>query len=121
MSLSKEDREERLKRRKSEYYSLSHDLYNIKRKLRGIEKNKGHTTAFKQLILGIEGYEQQISDDFSRYEKQIRIMDRTDEIAKMQKALNRERAIRQELELKIKEASESSGLFIKFVRNKLGV
>ena len=121
MALSKEDRKKKLKERKQAYYSTSGLVSSVKWKLKKIENNRGHTIAFKQLMLSLDGYEQQVRDDFSRYEKQIRRCDNKDDVIDMQKALNRERTLREALDAKVKEASESSGLFIKFVRNKLGV
>ena len=121
MPLSKEEKKKKLKERKDAYYSTANLVNNMKWKLKEIEKNRGHTIAFRQLMLSLDGYEQQVSDDFSRYEKRILRCDNKHDVVDMQKALNRERTLREGLEKKIKEASESSGLFIKFVRNKLGV
>ena len=109
------------KERKEAYYSLQYKLDDMRHTLQNIKKNRGHSTAFKQLMLSIDAYNQQIRDDFSRYEKQVNKIRDKDSVFEMQTALNRERKLRHELELKVKEASESSGLFIRFVRDKLGV
>lgn len=112
---------EAFEKRKQRYYSMSSMIQNMVWKLKDIERSRGHTTAFKQLMLALDAYDQQIRDDFSRYEKQINRRRDRDDVKQLQQALNRERTLRQELESKVKEASESSGLFIKFVRNKLGI
>lgn len=119
--MTPEEKKEKLRQRKQAYYSTSALVNNMKWKLKELEKNRGHTIAFKQLMLALDGYEQQVSDDFSRYEKRITRCDNKADVADMQKALNRERTLREELDKKVKEASDSSGLFIKFVREKLGV
>ena len=64
--------------------------------------------------------EEQVQLDLYRYEKRIGKMSERDEIASLQKSLNRERLKREKLEKKVNEAKESSGLFIKYVREKLG-
>lgn len=117
----KKYRQEAFEKRKSEYYSLSATINNMQRKLKNIEKNRGHTIAFKQLMLALDGYEQQIREDFSRYDKNIKRSSHMLEVKSLQQSLNRERKLREELEHKVKEATTSSGLFIKFVREKLGV
>lgn len=113
--------EEDIKRKTDEYYVLSNRLENMKLALENIKGRKGHTVAFKQLILAIEGYDQQLRTDHARYVKQIKSRANSSIIKELQTSLNRERKLREKLEVQVKEASESSGLFIRFVRDKLGV
>lgn len=110
-----------IERRMREYYRLNHKIYMFKEDLKNIKNIKGHTREFKQLMLSLDGFDEQIHNNIRRYERRVKLRDATDELKEMQKALNRERKLREDLELKVKEASESSGLFIKFVRNKLGI
>ena len=111
--------EERRDKRKKAYYNLTHDIYMMKCKMKDIEKHRGHSPAFKNLMAALDVFEDQLTRDYERYEKRIRESSATKEIKQMQDSLNRERKLRNELEVKIKEASESSGLFIKYVREKL--
>jgi hypothetical protein len=106
--------------RKKAYYSLRNDIDLIKQKLIDIKKNRGRSPAFKVLMSALDVFTEQVDRDFSRYEKRIKSISNGDVALELQQALNRERKLREELEKKVKEASESSGLFIKFVRGKLG-
>lgn len=117
--MTKDELKKKRKAQKDLYYSLSHELYNMKYKLQNLKGQRGHSLAFRQLILAIDAMEQQIRDDHSRYERRFRSISNGDVALELQQALNRERAKREELEKKIKEASESSGLFISYVRKKL--
>ena len=110
---------DRHKERKKEYYSLTNPINDMKCKLENIHKTRRRSIAYKQLKLALQAYEQQIRDDFYRYEKQVANRELTNEMKQLQQSLNRERKLREGLESKIKEASESSGLFIKYVREKL--
>ena len=117
----KADRAEKLKERQRAYYSLDNNLYDMREKLSSLEKHKGHSIAFKMLLNAIDLMSEQIRNDFSRYEKRVRNSDNGDTCIEMQKALNREKLKNAELEKKIEEAKTSSGLFIDFVRSKLGM
>lgn len=117
MSVNEENRE----RRKKAYYSLTYDVQMMKYKMSEIERSRGHTTAFKNLLLAFDIFEEQLSRDFSNYEKNIKRNELTIDNRQLQTSLNRERKLRHELETKIKEASESSGLFISYVRKKLKI
>ena len=116
---SKEDREKQRLERQQAYWSIVNNIDGIRHKLNSIKKHRGHSTAFKQLMLALDGFEKQIRDDQDRFRNRVRQYDNKAEIKELQKALNRERQKREELEKKITEAKESSGLFIKYVRKKL--
>ena len=109
------------KERDQAYYSLTGDIYRIKDRMQCIAKHRGHSDAFKLLILALDGFNNQIDLDRDRYERRLNISENKDAVAELQQSLNREREKRQQLEVKIKEASESSGLFIKYVRKALKV
>lgn len=111
----------KLDEKKRCYYSLSTDLEQMARKLSLLNNHRKHSSAFQNLRLAIEIMQEQVNDDYNRYVKNVRRLKDRDDVANMQHQLNRERAKRQELEKQIKMATESSGLFIKFVRQKLGV
>ena len=110
---------EKHKARKKDYYSLTSPIGDMKWRLENIHKTRRKSIAYKQLCLALEAYEQQIRDDFYRYEKLVTSREQKNEMKELQQALNRERKLRAGLESKIKEASESSGLFISYVRSKL--
>lgn len=118
--MDKADRAEKLKERQRAYYSLDNSLHDMREKLSSLKKHKGHSIAFKMLLNAIDLMSEQIRNDFSRYEKRVRNSDNSDTCVEMQKALNREKLKNAELEKKIEEAKTSSGLFIDFVRSKLG-
>ena len=106
--MDKADRAEKLKERQRAYYSLDNSLHDMREKLSSLKKHKGHSIAFKMLLNAIDLMSEQIRNDFSRYEKRVRNSD------------NSEKLKNAELEKKIEEAKTSSGLFIDFVRSKLG-
>ena len=110
---------EKHKERKKDYYSLTSPINDMKWRLENIHKTRRKSIAYKQLVLALDAYEQQIRDDFYRYEKQVKSRELKNEMKQLQQSLNRERKLRSGLESKIKEASESSGLFIRYVRDKL--
>jgi hypothetical protein len=109
---------EKHKERKKEYYSFTSVISNMQWTLKNSHNNR-RSIAYKQLCLALEAYEQQIRDDFYRYEKIVSSREQKNEMKALQQSLNRERKLREGLESKIKEAAESSGLFISYVRKKL--
>ena len=114
---SKEIKEAKSKK----YYELQAKLDSIYWDMMELEPRKGNSTEFRMFKLALDAFRKKISADFRRYELVIdRKLNRC-EVKKLQQSLNRERKLRQELETKIKEASESSGLFIRYVRNRLGI
>ena len=117
--MDKEELKQKHNERKKAYYSLRGDVDNMRYKLQDLGKHRGHSSAYKVLISALDVFRDQVSADFNRYERRIRFIDNSDTALELQQALNRERKLRQELENKIKEASESSGLFISYVRSKL--
>jgi len=119
--VDKEKRKLSLKEREDRYYDLANDLYFMKDKLLTLKGYRSNSLAFKQLLLSIEAMSEQVHSDFKRYKRRINIMTANDEIISLQKSLNRERAKREELEAYVKESMTSSGLFIKYVREKLKI
>lgn len=49
MSVNEENRE----RRKKEYYSLTHDIQMMRYKMNEIKRHRGHSPAFKNLMLAL--------------------------------------------------------------------
>jgi len=117
--MNKEEREQKLKDSKELYYSLESDLYCIRDKLTYLKKNRGHSPAFRMLVIAIDLMSDQVRSDHNRYVRRIRRADSSEDVSFMQKALNREKLKNSVLEKKIEEAKTSSGLFIDFVREKL--
>lgn len=122
MALSKEERQQKLKAREDSYYSLRYDLDSMQWRLRDLKGYRGgRSYAFKMLDIAINLALEQITKDYDRYVRRIRRIDACEDVSFMQKALNREKEKNAVLEKKIEEAKTSSGLFIDFVRKKLGV
>lgn len=119
--MTKEERQQKLKARKELYYSLEWDLRGISDKLRNLKNHKGHSPAFKVLTSAVDVMLDQVRKDYSRYENRIIQANCRDDVEAMQKALNREKAKNAKLEKEIDQAKTSSGLFVDFVRKKLGV
>lgn len=119
--MNQDERKKAHEQRKQLYYSLENDLWRIEIKLSNLKKNRGQTPAFKNLMIAVEMMREQIRRDYLRYENRINAANAKDQVSEMQKALNRERAKREELEKQVKEATESSGLFIKYARKALGI
>lgn len=119
--MEKESIREALEEKKRRYYSLRYKLEGIKSELLHLKKHRGHTPAFKQLLISIDMMQDQVQSDFNRYEKGVKRIEERREIKSLQNSLSREQKKRLELETKIKEATESSGLFIRYVREKLGL
>ncbi len=119
--MTKEERAKKLKDRETAYYSLRNDLDSMRYKLNYLKIGKGHSRPFKMLRMAVDLMLDQVNKDYDRYVRRIRRADSSDDVSFMQKALNREKLKNAELEKKIEEAKTSSGLFINFVREKLGV
>ena len=119
--MNKEERAFKLKERSKAYYSLRHKLHNMKDCLNELKDHRGHTVAFKMLILAIDAMQDQIRRDSDRYEKRICNQNNHDELVDLSKSFNREVIKNKDLEKKIEEAKTSSGLFIDFVREKCGM
>lgn len=119
--MKQESREDKLRESEKKYYDLRSKLGYFRRELIDLKKHRGHSSAFRNLLSSIEIMEDKIKEDYMRYALLIRKADVRDEVREIQNALNRERTKREELESKIEEAKTSSGLFIKYVRGKLGV
>ena len=116
--MNKKDKEESLRTRKSEFLSLRSELGCFSSKLAKLKKHSGHSVEFKLLMLAIAMMKKQVEDDYERYERRLSRREERLQIKDLQKSLNREREKREALEQKVKNASESSGLFIKYVRDK---
>ena len=118
--MNKEERAKKAQEKQEEYYSLRNDLGEMKFKLNRLRKEKGRSRPFMMLNASIDLMLYQVESDYNRYIRRIRIADSSDTVIFMQKALNREKEKNAILEKKIEEAKTSSGLFIDFVREKLG-
>ena len=116
-----EDRKRLSDIRKLKYYSLRGKIEDMRYVLKDAYSDRGKSPAYIASMASLELLQKQVREDFSRYEKRIDTSSQKDEVALIQKALNRERLKRETLEAKIEEAKTSSGLFIKYVRGKLGV
>lgn len=103
------------------YYSLREDCYIFKHKLMELTKHRGHSGAFRVMVAALDVFDDQINNDHQRYVRRIRLIDDKPIIKELQNSLNRERAKREELEKQIKEATTSSGLFIKYVKDALSI
>lgn len=119
--MNKENRKDKLRESEKRYYDLSQKLDYFMRELLDLKKHRGHSPAFRNLISSVEIMQDKIEEDYRRFVLLIRKKDAKDEVKEIQNALNRERTKREALEAKIEEAKTSSGLFIKYVRGKLGV
>ena len=111
----KKERQESTQR----YYALRDQVNNMKFHLQSLRKHRGHSDAYRLLIIALDGFRDQISRDHRVIERRNRIISDKNLSAELQTVLNRERKKRFELEAKMKEASESSGLFISYVRKAL--
>lgn len=118
--MDKETMKTALQERENAYYSLSNDLFYMEDKLRSLKKHRGHSPAFKGLLISLELMRAQVDQDFYRYKSRIGQRSYHYEMSSLQKSLNRERLKRENLEKKVNEAKVSSGLFISYVREKLG-
>jgi hypothetical protein len=126
--LSKTEHNEKVKLMKKEqkermefYYSLRDDCCQFRHKLMDLKKHKGHSAPFRVILAALEVFDDQISNDYQRYAKRIRANNEKPIIKELQNSLNRERAKREELEKQIREATTSSGLFIKYVKKALSI
>ena len=117
--MNKESRNLRVEERKRIYYSLDSDLLGVQDKMISIRRNRGHSPAFKMLLIAIQLMRDQVQKDHARYERRIRRIDDREVSKFLQNSLNREKEKNAILEKKIEEAKTSSGLFIDFVREKL--
>jgi|TARA_R110000850_G_scaffold247757_1_gene372706 hypothetical protein len=119
--LDKELLKKQANERRQKYYSTRSHISGMKYHLQDLESHRGNSSAFKLLMIALDTYDRQVLDDYRRYEMRIGRIDIKDEVKEMQTILNRERLKREELEKQIKEATTSSGLFIKYVRKALKV
>lgn len=110
-----------IEEKRDDYYSLDCMLDSMTEKLESLKRNRGRTYAFKMLSMSIRLMQQQVRDDYTRYVKRIEEKSCRNDMADMQKSLNREVIKNKLLEKKIEEAKTSSGLFIDFVREKMGL
>ena len=118
--MTKEERDKKLKEKEESYYSLRNKFSSIRRELTNIKGYRGgRSRAFKMLIMSLDLAIEQVESDYNRYVRRIRIINVSDDLSFMQKALNKEKEKNIDLEKKIEEAKTSSGLFISFVRKQL--
>lgn len=75
-----------------------------------------------ELLRGaLENYQRSLTDDYELFKDINGRKTLREDMRELQQALNRERKLRAELEEKVKEATESSGLFVSYVRKKLNL
>jgi hypothetical protein len=117
IKLMREEHKERM----DFYYSLRNDCSQFRHKLMDLKKHRGHSAPFRVILAALEVFDDQINNDHQRYTKRIRVSKEKPIIKELQDSLNRERAKREELEKQIKEATTSSGLFIKYVKKALSI
>ena len=116
-----EGRKKLLKDRQEKYYSLRGKIRDMRYILEDIFRTRGTSAAYIASVASLELLQGQIHEDYLRYERRFNKATQRDDVASIQKALNRERLKREALESKIEEAKTSSGLFIKYVKSKLNV
>jgi len=119
--LRKKRREERLAEKRKSLDKILWKLNDVSYALRREETFLGRSSAYKNLMIALDWMEDQVVEDLNRYERIIENKSAREEMQQLQQALNRERKLREELETKVKEASISGGLFIEYVKGKLGI
>lgn len=117
--MNKEELTGRLEPKRNDYYDTKNMLYTMREKLNSIKYHKGISAEFKGLIIALDVFENQVDRDFRRFENMASRHHHRDKIKQLQQYLNRERKLREQLQNRIDEAKESSGLFIKYVRSML--
>ena len=118
--ISKGERAAKLKDKSDKYNRIHYKLEELKYELTNIFGHKGGRK-YGLLALAIDSAQDQLKLDYDRYVRRIRTLDNSDAMRSLQKSLNRERKKSAELEEKIDEARTSGGLFIDYVKNKLGI
>ncbi len=118
--LNKEEREAQLEKKKDEHYTLRNEIWYLRDKVSRLGKSK-HSPAYKVAVSALDMLNNQIEQDYNRYTRRLRVADANEVAQELQQSLNREKKKNFELEKKIEEAKTSSGLFIDFVRSKLGM
>ncbi len=108
-------------KQEKKYSAIETLLWRIERDLHDIERHQGRSLAFRNLKNALQIFENQVDADYRRFTTRINANTLSADNKLLQQSLNRERKLREELEAKVKEASESSGLFISYVRDKLGL
>lgn len=119
--LRKQRREEMLDEKRKYSQTLIWKLDDMEVFLNNQKGFFGRSDAYHNLVIALRWMQDQGNSDKYRYQRRLEYKDMKEEMQELQQALNRERKLRQELENKITEATTSSGLFIKYVRDKLGV
>jgi len=119
--LRKKRREEMLDEKRKYAQTLIWKLDDMEVFLNNQKGFFGRSNAYHNLVIALRWMQDQVDSDEYRYQRRLEYKDMKEEMQELQQALNRERKLRQELENKITEATTSSGLFIKYVRDKLGV
>lgn len=117
--MNKEERESKLSDKSDKYNRINYKLENLKYELTDTFGPRGRK--YNLLFLAIDSAQQQLKLDYDRYVRRIRIIDNSEEMRSLQKSLNREIKKNTELEKKIDEAKTSSGLFIDYVRKRIGI
>lgn len=119
--MSEEKRRAKQEERDSALTELRWYLRGIKDQMNQVKRFSGNSTAFKLLMFAADNMMNQIENDSFRYRKAVYNKNKKDEVKEIQQALNREKIKNAKLEKEIEEAKTSSGLFIKFCKDKLGI
>ncbi len=119
--MSAENRIKEMEEAKKRYYELESMCWNFRNRLHSIKKHKGHSDEFRMLDIALKKFEDKVRSDYKRYELRVKRKEDSQEVKQMQQALNRERKLRHEAEARMKEAATSGGLFIEYVKTKLGM
>lgn len=115
----KEVRKQKFTRRQERFNEDMDMFWRMRGMLDDMEANQRKSPSYRLLEAAIDTFGDQIRNDFYNFEGVCRRAKSRDNEVDLQQALNRERTKRAELENQVKEASESSGLFISYVRKKL--
>lgn len=110
----------KLSEKREDYWDKINQLDQMKTILDNIS-GKRNSPAHKTLVAALDVYRDQIERDYERFKCVYNNKTTFDDMCLLQQKLNRETKLRVGLEEKVKEASESSGLFIKYVKEKLGL
>ena len=120
-NLESKQKEDLLEKQDSRHHEIYNQLDYILRTLKEMDSYNHRSSVFKNFEIAVRLLQDKLHEDVYKSVKIIERSKQSQEMKQLQKALNRERKLRQELENKINEATTSSGLFIKYVRDKLGV
>lgn len=119
MQMNKEERDSKITAKSDKYNRVLYKLDDIKYEFTDIFGPRSRK--YNLLFLAIDSVQEQLKLDYDRYVRRIRIIDNSEDMRSLQQSLNREIKKNIELEKKIDEAKTSSGLFIDYVRKRMGI